>query len=152
MCRDALCDVARAPERGRGGRSGPEAGPIEHTRHAMNSLLRRWYFPLLLQVFTLGTFLLLIIGGLAANTDDMAFAKVLRNTNLANLVVWSYWWPLLISLALIGGGIALSAVIVRKLAGTHVPGPGWHARALYLIPGLYGGAFAVMLCAWRLCG
>jgi hypothetical protein len=26
----------------------------------------------------------------------MAFAKVLRNTNVANLIVWSYWWPLII--------------------------------------------------------
>jgi len=50
-------------------------------------------------------FVLLIAGGLSANTADMAFAKVLRNTNVANLIVWSYWWPLLIVLAVLLGRV-----------------------------------------------
>ncbi len=62
----------------------------------INRLFRATWFPLGLQILTLGIFVLLIAGGLAANTNDMAFAKVLRNTNLANLIVWSYWWPLII--------------------------------------------------------
>jgi len=62
----------------------------------INRLFRFTWFPLALQLITLGVFILLIAGGLAANTDDMVFAKVLRNTNVANLIVWSYWWPLII--------------------------------------------------------
>ena len=71
----------------------------------MNFLFRRWFFPFVPQLFTLCTFGLLIAGGLAANTDDMAFAKVLRNTNIANLIVWSYWWPLIILSAIILGRV-----------------------------------------------
>ena len=50
-------------------------------------------------------FILLIAGGLAANTSDMAFAKVLRNTNVANLIVWSYWWPMIILSAVVLGRV-----------------------------------------------
>ncbi len=59
----------------------------------------------MLQVMTLIVFVLLIIDGFAANTDDMAFAKVLRNTNLANLIVWSYWWPVIIISAIFFGRV-----------------------------------------------
>jgi polyferredoxin len=61
-----------------------------------NKLLRLTWFPLSFQLLSLMIFILLIIGGLGVNTDNMAFAKVVRNTNLANLIVWSYWWPLII--------------------------------------------------------
>ena len=50
-------------------------------------------------------FVLLIVDGFAADTDDMAFAKILRNTNLANLIVWSYWWPVIIISAIFFGRI-----------------------------------------------
>jgi len=77
----------------------------------MNLLHNRWiariaknrFFPLVLQLLTLLAFGLLIAGGIAVTTDDSAFAKVLRNTNLANLVVWSYWWPLIILSAVLLG-------------------------------------------------
>ena len=62
----------------------------------INRLFRHTWFPLVFQRLSLGAFVLLIADGLAANTTDMAFAKVLRNTNVANLIVWSYWWPLII--------------------------------------------------------
>ncbi|MCK9997364.1 MAG: 4Fe-4S binding protein [Candidatus Krumholzibacteria bacterium] len=62
----------------------------------INRLFRLTWFPLVFQLLSLGVFVLLIAGGLAANTTDMAFAKVLRNTNAANLIVWSCWWPLII--------------------------------------------------------
>jgi len=70
----------------------------------MNKLFRHTWFPLVFQLLTLGVFIYLIITGLAANTNDMAFAKVLRNTNVANLMVWSYWWPL----------ITLSAIFIGR--------------------------------------
>jgi polyferredoxin len=62
----------------------------------INRLFRFTWFPLAFQLLALGVFVLLVVGGLAADTSDMAFAKVLRNTNVANLIVWSYWWPLII--------------------------------------------------------
>ncbi len=71
----------------------------------INRLFRLTWFPLALQLLTLGVFILLIVGGLAADTDDMAFAKVLRNTNAANLTVWSYWWPLIILSAIFLGRV-----------------------------------------------
>ena len=62
----------------------------------------RW-FPLVPQAVTLAVFALLVVGGLGVTTDDPAFAKVLRNTNLANLIVWSYWWPAIIATAVLFG-------------------------------------------------
>ena len=59
----------------------------------------------MLQVMTLAVFVLLIVDGFAADTDDMAFARILRNTNLANLIVWSYWWPVIIISAIFFGRI-----------------------------------------------
>ena len=71
----------------------------------INRLFRSTWFPLSIQLIMLAAFLLLIIGGFLANTGDMAFAKVLRNTNLANLIVWSYWWPLIILSAVFLGRV-----------------------------------------------
>ena len=71
----------------------------------INRLFRFAWFPLAFQLLTLGVFIILIVGGLAANTNDMAFAMVLRNTNAANLIVWSYWWPLIILSAIFLGRV-----------------------------------------------
>jgi len=71
----------------------------------INRLFKSNWFPLTFQIMTLGVFVLLILGGLAANTEDMTFAKVLRNTNLANLLIWSYWWPLIILSAIFLGRV-----------------------------------------------
>ncbi len=71
----------------------------------INRLFRYTWFPLAFQLLTFGVFVLLVAGGLAADTDDMAFAKVLRNTNAANLIVWSYWWPLIILSAIFLGRV-----------------------------------------------
>lgn len=71
----------------------------------MNRLFRSSLFPLTLQLSTLAAFVLLIACGLAADTDDMDLAKQLRNTNLANLIVWSYWWPLIILSAICLGRV-----------------------------------------------
>ncbi len=48
---------------------------------------------------------MLIVGGFSANTSDMEFARVLRNTNIANLIVWSYWWPIIIVSAIFLGRV-----------------------------------------------
>jgi NAD-dependent dihydropyrimidine dehydrogenase PreA subunit len=60
-------------------------------------------YPLAAQVFTLASFGLLIAGGLAAPRVSEKMAGILRNTNLASLIVWSLWWPLvIISASLMG--------------------------------------------------
>lgn len=54
------------------------------------------YYPMAAQVFTLICFALLIAGGLAVPHVSEKMAGTLRNTNLAALIVWSLWWPLVI--------------------------------------------------------
>ena len=71
----------------------------------MNPLFRLTWFPLAFQLLTLGALVLLIVGGLTADTSDMALAGVLRNTNAANLIVWSYWWPIIILSAIFLGRV-----------------------------------------------
>jgi len=70
-----------------------------------NKLYKKKWFPFVFQLITLLAFFLLIIVGLSANTENLAFAKILRNTNLANLIVWSYWWPFIIVGAVFFGRI-----------------------------------------------
>lgn len=67
------------------------------------SLLK--FFPLGLQILTLVVFIWLIYGGIVSPTVDAKTAGILRNTNLAALIVWSLWWPLIIVSAVILGRI-----------------------------------------------
>ncbi len=69
----------------------------------MNNLFKKKYFLILIQFFTLISFVFLIYVSIGITTKDPAFAKILRNTNLANLIVWSYWWPLIIAISILFG-------------------------------------------------
>jgi polyferredoxin len=69
----------------------------------INKLFKNRYFLTGLQFFTLIVFVLIIYGGIGVTTNDPDFAKILRNTNLPNLIVWSYWWPLIIVTAILFG-------------------------------------------------
>jgi ferredoxin len=51
----------------------------------------------------LTVFVLLVAGGLGVTTDDPDLTYFLRNTNLSNLVVWSYWWPVIVFAAIFLG-------------------------------------------------
>ncbi len=70
---------------------------------AMNRFFEKSYFPLALKYFSLAAFVVLIITGLSANSSDSVFLKELRNTNFGNLVVWSFWWPAIIIVAIFFG-------------------------------------------------
>jgi hypothetical protein len=60
-------------------------------------------YPLVAQIVTLVAFGLLVAGGLAVPHVPAKMTGILRNTNLAALIVWSLWWPLVIlSAALMG--------------------------------------------------
>lgn len=71
----------------------------------LNRLLKKWYFPVSLKYVSLVAYIVLILTGLIAYSTDAAFLKQLRNTNLGNLIVWSYWWPSIIILAIFFGRI-----------------------------------------------
>ena len=98
----------------------------------------------MLQLMTLVVFVLLIIDGFVANTDDMAFARILRNTNLANLIVWSYWWPVIIISAIFFGRIwcmtcpmelltSLAALIGLKQKPSRFVRSGWITTLFYIL-------------------
>ena len=110
----------------------------------MNKLFRLAWFPLAFQILSLAVFVLLIIGGLLADTSDMAFAKILRNTNLANLMVWSYWWPLIILASPLLGRIwcmvcpvelvtSLAAMIGLKRKPPAILYSGWVMTGFYVL-------------------
>ena len=69
----------------------------------LNKLFKNKYFLPATQFFTLIVFVLLIYGAIGITTHDPEFSKILRNTNLSNLIVWSYWWPLIIVTAILFG-------------------------------------------------
>ncbi len=69
----------------------------------INKLFKNRYFLPVIQFITLTVFVLLIYGAIGITTQDPDFAKILRNTNLSNLIVWSYWWPIIIATAILFG-------------------------------------------------
>ena len=72
-----------------------------------------------------------------------------KTTQLAPVPIWINPVLTVLALALMGVGVALSLLVVRKLIAEHLPTSGWRWAAFYLIPGLYGGIFIFMLIAWR---
>jgi len=69
----------------------------------INKLFKKRFFLIGIQFFTLFVFVLIIYGAIGITTDDKSFAKILRNTNLSNLLIWSYWWPMIIVTAILFG-------------------------------------------------
>lgn len=72
-------------------------------KNMLNIVFKNRYVLAGAQFLTLTAFVLLIYGALGVTTQDADFAKILRNTNLSNLIVWSYWWPLIILTAILFG-------------------------------------------------
>jgi len=62
-------------------------------------------YPLAVRILTLVCFILLIAGGLAAPSVSAKLAGILRDTNLASLIVWSLWWPLVIISSVLFGRV-----------------------------------------------
>jgi len=118
----------------------------------IRTLLSSRWFPIVPQLIMLAAFGLLIAGGLGVKTSDPSFAKVLRNTNLANLLVWSYWWPLVIVAAILLGRawcMVCPMELVTSLAGRiglrrkvpHLFKSGWVITIFYtliVIVGIHG--------------
>ena len=69
----------------------------------IGGLFRARWFPIVPQLVMLAIFVLLVAGGLGVTTNDPDFTYFLRSTNLSNLIVWSYWWPVIIIAAIFLG-------------------------------------------------
>jgi len=88
----------------------------------INALITSRYYPLTARIFTLACFSLLIAGGLAVPHVTEKLAGTLRNTNLAALIVWSLWWPLVIVSAVLFGRVWCQVCpmeLVNSLAGKY---------------------------------
>lgn len=110
----------------------------------LSKLFKSWWFPLVPQVLMFLVFAMLIYGGINVSTDDSVFAKELRNTNLPNLVIWSFWWPLIIIAAILLGRvwcIVCPMELITSVAGRmglrrKVPGllkSGWVITIFYTL-------------------
>ncbi len=69
----------------------------------MNKLFRHKAFPISAQLFLFVIFAGLLSISLGVFPESPEMVKILRNTNLANLTVWAFWWPLIIITALLFG-------------------------------------------------
>ncbi len=102
-----------------------------------------------MQIAMLGVFAFIIVNGWGVSGDDPKFVKILRNTNLANLLVWSYWWPVIIVITIFFGRLwctvcpmeLLSSLSSRVGFSRKVPRwlrSGWVITAFYTIVLLVG--------------
>ena len=68
----------------------------------INRLLTKSWMPLGLKLISLTVFIVLVVNGFTAvpTSDNL---MIIRNTNLGNLIVWSYWWPIIIILSILFG-------------------------------------------------
>lgn len=99
------------------------------------------YFPMVPQLVMLFVFLAIIAGGMAVGYHPR-ITNYLSRTNLANQMVWNYWWPVVIILSATLGRVwcmVCPVEIISSLASSFglkrkVPGvikSGWVITALY---------------------
>ena len=69
----------------------------------MNNLFKKKYFPFVIQIPILIVFILIVINAIGVSGDKSVYLKILRNTNLSNLIVWSFWWPMIVITAVVFG-------------------------------------------------
>jgi polyferredoxin len=115
----------------------------------IGGLLKAGWFPAVAQVLLLAVLVLLVRGGLGVTTTDPDLTQSLRDTNLANLIVWSYWWPVIIIAAVLFGRVWCTVCPMEFLtywAGRiglrwRVPGilkSGWVVTAFYTLVWIAG--------------
>ncbi|MBN2133709.1 MAG: 4Fe-4S binding protein [Sedimentisphaerales bacterium] len=112
-------------------------------------LLKAGWFPAAAQFLLLAVFILLILGGLGVTTADPDLTQYLRDTNLANLIVWSYWWPVIIIAAVLFGRLWCAVCPMEFITywagrtglGWRVPGilkSGWVVTVFYTLVWIVG--------------
>jgi hypothetical protein len=110
----------------------------------MNYLLGKAIMPLGLKMLTLVAFIALISIGFSASSSDPALLNELQHTNLGNLIVWSYWWPLIIIVSIFFGRIWCMVCPVEPITsifsrfGLRIRRPkwlmsGWAITVFYII-------------------
>ncbi len=123
----------------------------------MNLLRNRWiggvlkarWFPVAVQLPMLAVFILLVLGGLGVTTRDPELIQYLRDTNLANLLVWSYWWPVIIIVAVLFGRLWCAVCPMELITygagriglGQRIPGvlkSGWVVTVFYTLVWVVG--------------
>jgi len=113
-------------------------------RKFVSRLAASRFYPKAARIFTLAAFVLLIAGGLAAPHVSSGMTGTLRNTNLASLIVWSLWWPLVIIGAVVLGRIwcqvcpmemvnSKAASVGRKKPVPRFLKSGWGTAAFYIL-------------------
>ncbi|MBN2182635.1 MAG: 4Fe-4S binding protein [Sedimentisphaerales bacterium] len=115
----------------------------------IKALFKASWFPIIPQFAMLTVFVLLIIGGLGVTTDDPVLAGWLRDTNLSNLIVWSYWWPIIIIAAIVFGRLWCTVCPVElitywasriglRLKVPHLLKSGWIVTIFYTLIWIIG--------------
>ena len=119
----------------------------------INKIFKTKYYPVIFQTISLVLFVLLITIAIGISTDDLAILKQLRNTNLSNLIVWSYWWPLIILSTVLFGRhwcticpIELISFLVEKV-GLKKKIPNF-IKTGWIVPILYGFISIVAIHTW----
>ena len=106
-------------------------------------ILKSRFIPVTLQILSLSVFALFIYIGWGVTSDDSTFLLTLRNTNLANLFVWCFWWPGIIVVSVLFGRLwcticpmelvaSLLNRIGLKLKVPHFFRSGWIITLFYL--------------------
>jgi polyferredoxin len=115
----------------------------------IGGLFRARWFPLVPQLVMLTVFVLLIVGGLGVTTNDPEMIDWIRDTNLSNLVVWSYWWPVIIITAILLGRLWCTVCpmelitygasrIGLRLQVPHILKSGWVVTIFYSLVWIVG--------------
>ncbi|MBN1974376.1 MAG: 4Fe-4S binding protein [Sedimentisphaerales bacterium] len=115
----------------------------------IGGLFRASWFPLVPQMVMLIVFILLVAGGLGVTASDPDLIYRLRYTNLANLIVWSYWWPLIIIAAIFLGRLWCTVCPVElityyagkiglKRQAPHILKSGWIVTIFYTLIWIVG--------------
>ena len=110
----------------------------------VNKLLGNPLVPMALRILSLIAFIGLVLLGFTAHSEDAKFLKELRNTNLGNLIIWSYWWPLIVVTAILLGRFwclicpvemmtSLFSTIGLKLKRPSFVMSGWGITLFYII-------------------
>jgi len=97
----------------------------------INRLLGLKYLTITFKAVTLIVYVFLIVTGLSAYSQDPILLMQLRNTNVGNLIVWSYWWPAIVIMAIFFGRIWCMVCPVELITslmtiiGIRGKRPGW---------------------------
>ena len=114
----------------------------------LRRVLKSAWMPFTVQVAMLAAFALLVWGGLGVADADDAVAGLVRYTNLANLLVWCCWFPLVIFGAVVLGRVWCAvcpmelATTVASRIGLRRPVPAF-LKSGWAITILYGAAARV---------